>query len=170
MTTATSKTIFPSDGKQCISCGELKPLEEYYSHPQTKDGHLGKCKSCVKQYTKTYRQTNPEKCFISRLKTCEKNPNKYNAHKAVEAALAAGELNKPKKCESCGVEGNRLESHHEDYAEPLDVDWWCAGCHRTHHQGWENVKMVYCPECGAPFWGQNGLTTHQYYKHGDCHA
>lgn len=34
--------------KVCICCGKEKELSEYYAHPKMKDGHLNKCKECVK--------------------------------------------------------------------------------------------------------------------------
>ena len=34
--------------KRCFSCGKEKPLSDYYAHPKMKDGHLNKCKECVK--------------------------------------------------------------------------------------------------------------------------
>ena len=38
--------------KKCISCKKEKPLSDYYKHPQMSDGHLNKCKSCVKDASK----------------------------------------------------------------------------------------------------------------------
>ena len=38
--------------KNCIICGTLKPLDDYYKHPQMGDGHLNKCKDCTKGHTK----------------------------------------------------------------------------------------------------------------------
>lgn len=36
------------DTKVCFRCGEEKLLEEFYVHPQMKDGHLNKCKTCTR--------------------------------------------------------------------------------------------------------------------------
>lgn len=33
--------------KTCFKCGKEKSLDEFYTHPRMKDGHLGKCKECT---------------------------------------------------------------------------------------------------------------------------
>ena len=43
--------------KNCIKCGLLKPLEEYYRHAGLTDGHLNKCKTCAKAEAKVRQQT-----------------------------------------------------------------------------------------------------------------
>ena len=40
--------------KKCIACGIEKDLSEYYKHSEMKDGHLNKCKECVKKYAVKY--------------------------------------------------------------------------------------------------------------------
>lgn len=39
--------------KTCFKCGIEKSLNEFYKHSEMADGHLGKCKNCTKNDTKT---------------------------------------------------------------------------------------------------------------------
>lgn len=38
--------------KRCIICNIPQELSEYYKHPKTVDGYLGKCKTCCKSQNK----------------------------------------------------------------------------------------------------------------------
>lgn len=46
--------------KACRECGESKPLSEFYTHKEMPDGHLNKCKPCVKARVKKHRAANIE--------------------------------------------------------------------------------------------------------------
>lgn len=47
--------------KDCRECGELKPFSEYYKHKAMADGHLNKCKDCVKTRVSNHRDHNLER-------------------------------------------------------------------------------------------------------------
>ena len=57
----------------------------------------------------------------------ENNKEKVYAHKKVYIAIKLGKI-KREPCEICG-ETERVQAHHEDYSQPLDVIWLC----RKHH-------------------------------------
>jgi recombinational DNA repair protein (RecF pathway) len=44
--------------KTCCVCGETKPLDAFYRHPNTKDGHQAQCKACSKAYHARWRAQN----------------------------------------------------------------------------------------------------------------
>ena len=64
------------------------------------------------------------------------NPDKYEGHIAVQRALVAGKLIK-QPCEVCG--SRKVDAHHDDYAEPLNVRWLCRQHHVRLHFGWEDL-------------------------------
>jgi len=39
------------------------------------------------------------------------------------------------KCEYCGKEKTKFETHHESYDDPEQIVKICYECHRTIHQG-----------------------------------
>jgi hypothetical protein len=141
-----------TDMKPCIECHEVKPIDEFYEHKELKDGHLNVCKTCVKART---RRRDPQLVLETRLRMCEKNPSKYNANKAVAAAIETGALVRPTVCR-CGSTKS-IHAHHEDHAQPLRVEWLCPKCH-AHHDShkWEKVE---CERCGRTV-SKNRLTVH----------
>lgn len=55
---------------------------------------------------------------------------KVRARKQVGMRKRRGTL-APKPCERCG--NPKAQTHHDDYAEPLQVRWLCARCHGAEH-------------------------------------
>ena len=124
--------VIVMDVKKCFKCGEVKPLTEFYAHPETADGYLNKCKACARKDTRNHELMSPASVLESRIKTCKKKPTGVNARRVVEAALNAGELTRPDHCSGCGCDNleHRIEAHHCDYTRPMDVIWLCTPCHR----------------------------------------
>ena len=134
--------------KKCFKCEKVKRLSEFYTHPQTEDGYLGKCKKCTKKDVKQNRKENPEyyrqyersrnltstrkeQHKKSQQKHRAKYSNKYRARTAVGNALRDGRLQKG-ICVICGSEN--VEAHHDDYDKPLEVVWVCFKHHREIHE------------------------------------
>lgn len=134
--------------KTCFKCATAKPLTDFYRHGMMADGHLNKCKECVKIDVRRHRQDNPEKvrgydnersklphrqarrtAYIRNYE--QQNPEKKAAHVAVGNAVRSGKLEK-RPCTFCGTT-DPVEAHHHDYSKPLDVTWLCKPCHRRFH-------------------------------------
>ncbi len=60
---------------------------------------------------------------------------KIKVQNELNCAVKNGEIQRPKKCQICGLEFDYpLDGHHEDYSKPLDVIWLCKFCHKRIHQ------------------------------------
>lgn len=140
--------------KKCFKCNEVKPLTEFYAHPQMKDGHVNKCKDCNKRDVKGNYNDNTQnplwkiverdRCRKKQAKRRESGlavltkeqvsianktykdryPEKYKAH-----ILAQRIPTKP--CQVCG--DTNVERHHEDYSKPMDVMFLCTKHHAELH-------------------------------------
>ena len=134
--------------KTCFKCNTVRPLTEFYKHPAMADGLLNKCKSCTKKDVTQHRNDNIEKVReYDRIRAS--NPERQKAayaiskawrqedkrrmqcHRAVYKAVKSGKLVR-QNCERCGNE--KSLAHHEDYDQPLMVNWLCQSCHKQRHK------------------------------------
>ena len=155
--------------KICTECNVQMPLSEFYVHSQMKDGHLNKCKICVKNRVNLYVAKNPEKIkfWANKYANSEKgklsqsvylqtekgrlvrkirndqykknHPLRFSARTIVAYEISKGQLFRPLLCESCDQTG-KIHAHHSDYTKPLLISWLCEPCHKQWHR--EN-KPIY---------------------------
>jgi hypothetical protein len=133
--------------KKCFKCNETKPLSEFYKHKQMGDGHLNKCKVCARADTNKQRnEVKPEyyRAYDRARATSEKrrawrlkrqradraaDPLANTARRKVAYAVRAGKLTK----QPCWCSELKVEAHHPDYNEPLNVIWLCNKHHKHIH-------------------------------------
>ena len=134
--------------KECFKCKTVKPLEDFYKHPQMPDGRVNKCKECNKKDVTANREKNIERIreydrergknkerVLATVETTRawraEDKRRTVAHNAVARALRSGALERI-PCIRCG-EVKSL-AHHEDYDKPLEVMWLCQPCHKQRHK------------------------------------
>lgn len=66
--------------KRCSSCGEWKPLTEYYKNTQRPGGLTYKCKDCNKAYNRQYKATHVKELKAWRKEYYKKNLAKIKAY------------------------------------------------------------------------------------------
>lgn len=101
LTASTRRALFVMaeiKGKQCSTCGEMKPLSEFHKSKKERDGHRSRCKDCrkikepysaVKEYQDKYRETNR-----TRIQTYFHSYNAKRASRQAEYYTSWKEANK----------------------------------------------------------------------------
>lgn len=88
--------------KKCIKCEVEKELVEFHKNHKNKDGHINKCKSCVKEYQKLNRDKKKEydmKYYESNKDKIAKQGEEYrqnNRDKIIDSSRKYYECNKDK--------------------------------------------------------------------------
>lgn len=134
--------------KICFKCNEEKNLNKFYVHKEMYDGHFNKCKKCIKEDVLKYRKENIKKIrqydreraklphrraeSVKRTKEYrQRYPEKHKAHQLVAHSLKIGNIIK-QPCAVCNST-ERIEAHHPNYSEPLNVVWLCSAHHSAVH-------------------------------------
>jgi len=135
---------------RCSSCGKFKPYSEFYKNKRTILGIKSSCKKCHciesvrtrnkekardknREYERISRQINPEKNRERWRKRKRKNDKKEKARDILNKAVKTGIILKPDICAKCG-RAIKLTAHHDNYDEPLKVEWLCYECHGKLHR------------------------------------
>ncbi len=145
--------------KTCFKCQVEQDVDAFYRHPAMADGRLGKCKTCTKADANKHRDENIDRiraydrergqlahrkaANTARRSKIDKaivrayhakyngaNKQKRRATVIVSRALKAGKITRT-PC-SCG--NPKVEAHHDDYSQPLQVRWLCRQCHGAEHR------------------------------------
>lgn len=132
--------------KRCPGCEQTLAASEFPANRGNRDGLHAYCLSCnrakqaaerarrgedYREMRRRYRATPEGRAAY--LKYRKEHPTKWAAHKAAQAAIKDGRLVRPDRCEQCGETG-MIDSHHDDYAQPLEVRWLCRWCHQAWHR------------------------------------
>lgn len=97
--------------------------------------HRDKRRAEAKVYDQTHREQVAERKRRERRLGGESYAVKRRARDAVKEALKHGRLRRG-MCEGGhGVCSGRIEAHHKDYTNPLDVMWLCSAHHNALHRG-----------------------------------
>jgi len=144
----TLSHIAPPKILRCRYCGVAKPISEFYV------SNKSKCRDCVLKHNADWRRKNRErmrekyrqwyakngrndrgKAYYERYikPYSEKHPEATKARRILRYAIKKGEIQKGQNCSICGKKTQSLVGHHENYTQPLIVEWVCYSCHRKIH-------------------------------------
>jgi hypothetical protein len=144
----------------CTRCRIQKPSSEFPKNLYHASGFSSWCKPCHRKHVITKGKDARKKAsrkyalkmrkypslgprskasqashdYRQKYKADPSNRLKILARLAVNNAVIAGKLLKPKICPLCGLE-KRITGHHWSYLRNhwLDVKWVCYGCHEAIH-------------------------------------
>lgn len=107
---------------RCAVCTVEKPVRSFREL-----GRRPVCSGCI--FRQAHERATRERAPRKKSKLSPLAQFKQAVRWVVNAAVKAGILIKPKECQRCGSTEGRIEGHHEDYRQPLAVEWVCRRCH-----------------------------------------
>ena len=121
----------------CIECvkNRVKVHREANLEQIKKYDRLRGRKEERKQKAKEYSKKNRKRLAKNKYEWRKRNLMKARAHLKVARAVRKGILNK-QCCEICSHE--KVEAHHPNYNEPLNVVWLCRQHHAEIHRRYKD--------------------------------
>jgi len=122
--------------KECSSCGQKKPLDQFYLEPRVADGRTARCKDCIKSAASAHYNKNKEN--ILNKNRAEYSSEQERAKKLLRTYGLSLEVyqqmlkDQDYKCQICGSTDPRHNSNN------FVID-------HCHTNG--NVRGLLCGEC-----------------------
>lgn len=92
-----------------------------------------------RRIVKNWRLAHPDRCTILKLRWFQRHAHEMpetlrrkRCRWLTTVAIRLGILTRPPTCSKCQAEG-KIQAHHSDYSQPLQVTWLCTTCHIDHH-------------------------------------
>ena len=125
--------------KKCKGCERFIPISEF---PLTSSGNnrdyifpMNYCRECKNARQRdSYQRHREKRCADRRANyNRQRKTGQSQASLIVSKCVELGYIVRPNICECCGKESENIHGHHDDYNEPLEVQWLCSKCHREEH-------------------------------------
>lgn len=143
--------------KICFACGKEKQLSEFYAHPRMKDGHLNKCKECVRESVRIYGQRHSnDRDWVEKERARGREKYRRLNYKEKYKRKHDEMSNVSRFYRKLGLTLQGCELHHWNYNFLKDVIALPIGIHRKLHN-----LLKYDEESKCFFYNGELLTTKQ---------